>query len=71
MIYNGWGGIRTHGRLTTSPVFKTGAINRSATHPGFKKTNVFIGLSVFNVESLTDAKKVRTLFSTPLGAKAA
>ena len=30
---NGWGGIRTHGRLSTSPVFKTGAINRSATHP--------------------------------------
>ena len=33
---SGWGGIRTHGRLTTSPVFKTGAINRSATHPAMK-----------------------------------
>ncbi len=29
----GWGGIRTHGGREPSPVFKTGAINRSATHP--------------------------------------
>lgn len=29
----GWGGIRTHGRLAPTPVFKTGALNRSATHP--------------------------------------
>lgn len=29
----GWGGIRTHGRLSPTPVFKTGALNRSATHP--------------------------------------
>jgi hypothetical protein len=29
----GWGEIRTHGELTPTPVFKTGAINRSATHP--------------------------------------
>ena len=38
---NGWGGIRTPGSLTTTPVFKTGALNRSATHP----TNVFTGFS--------------------------
>ena len=30
---SGWGGIRTPGSLTTTPVFKTGALNRSATHP--------------------------------------
>lgn len=30
---NGGGGIRTLGRLATSPVFKTGAIGRSATPP--------------------------------------
>jgi hypothetical protein len=30
---NGWGGIRTHERLSPLPVFKTGAFNRSATHP--------------------------------------
>ena len=29
----GWGGIRTHGKLAPTPVFKTGALNRSATHP--------------------------------------
>jgi hypothetical protein len=32
-LQNGWGGIRTHGTLTSTPVFKTGAFNRSATHP--------------------------------------
>jgi hypothetical protein len=31
--YGGWGGIRTHERLAPLPVFKTGAFNRSATHP--------------------------------------
>ena len=29
----GGGGIRTHGGFNTSPVFKTGAINRSTTPP--------------------------------------
>src|SRR5205823_12212580 len=29
----GRGGIRTHGRLAPSPVFKTGALNHSATRP--------------------------------------
>ncbi len=29
----GWGGIRTHEALADLPVFKTGALNRSATHP--------------------------------------
>src|SRR6185312_7511117 len=29
----GWGGIRTHGELAPTPVFKTGALNPSATHP--------------------------------------
>ena len=29
----GWGGIRTHGRLAPSAVFKTAAIDHSATHP--------------------------------------
>jgi hypothetical protein len=31
--YGGWGGIRTHGTLAGTPVFKTGALNHSATHP--------------------------------------
>jgi hypothetical protein len=29
----GWGGIRTHETLAGLPVFKTGAFNRSTTHP--------------------------------------
>src|SRR3546814_15987162 len=33
MRNGGWGGIRTHGELAPTPVFKTGALNRSATHP--------------------------------------
>ncbi len=32
-VWGGGGGIRTHGDLTTTPVFKTGAFNRSATPP--------------------------------------
>ncbi len=31
--YGGEGGIRTHVTLADNPVFKTGAINRSATSP--------------------------------------
>src|SRR6185312_11076473 len=32
-VTGGWGGIRTHGEREPTPVFKTGALNRSATHP--------------------------------------
>ena len=32
-VVGGWGGIRTHETLAGPPVFKTGAFNRSATHP--------------------------------------
>ena len=37
-IDGGEGGIRTHGRVAPSPVFKTGAFNRSATSPFSVKT---------------------------------
>ena len=33
MHYGGGGGIRTHGRLSPTSVFKTGAFNHSATPP--------------------------------------
>jgi hypothetical protein len=33
MAYGGRGGIRTHGTLAGTPVFKTGALNHSATLP--------------------------------------
>ena len=32
-LYGGQSGIRTHGTLTRTPVFKTGALNRSAICP--------------------------------------
>src|SRR5215813_11466425 len=32
----GEGGIRTHGRLAPTPVFKTGALNHSATSPALR-----------------------------------
>ena len=33
LIIGGWGEIRTHGGVTPTPVFKTGALNHSTTHP--------------------------------------
>src|SRR5437762_526100 len=36
--HGGRGEIRTHGELSPTPVFKTGAINHSATLPAGKKT---------------------------------
>ena len=35
----GWGGIRTHGGLAPTAVFKTAALNRSATHPACPHPN--------------------------------
>ncbi|MDB5669918.1 MAG: lytic murein transglycosylase [Alphaproteobacteria bacterium] len=32
--FGGWGGIRTHGEREPTAVFKTAALNHSATHPG-------------------------------------
>ena len=32
-LSGGWGGIRTHEGLAPLPDFKSGAFNRSATHP--------------------------------------
>ena len=40
----GWGGIRTHDRVAPMPVFKTGALNRSATHPRQKPFALSDGL---------------------------
>src|SRR5262249_47770097 len=33
----GWGGIRTPGEREPTPVFKTGALNHSATHPSSQR----------------------------------
>jgi hypothetical protein len=35
MRFGGWGGIRTHGTVSRTPVFKTGSLNHSDTHPAW------------------------------------
>ena len=41
-VSGGGGGIRTHGTLTRTQVFKTCAFNRSATPPAFTAVLVFL-----------------------------
>ena len=43
-IYGGGGGIRTHGRLSPTSVFKTGAFNHSATPPTRHGLFLFVDL---------------------------
>jgi|HubBroStandDraft_6_1064221.scaffolds.fasta_scaffold483386_2 hypothetical protein len=40
VLVGGGGGIRTHGDLSATPVFKTGAFNRSATPPRYSPADV-------------------------------
>ena len=42
--YGGRGGIRTHGGLTPTAVFKTAALNHSATRPGHPRVSVLMAL---------------------------
>lgn len=42
MRYGGGSGIRTHGELAPTPVFKTGALNRSAIPPSTYKRCAFL-----------------------------
>ena len=48
----GWGGIRTHETLARLPVFKTGALNRSATHPLYWFTGAWMTNAMFRRESM-------------------
>ena len=41
----GWGGIRTHGALARTAVFKTAALNHSATHPARRRRTLAIGIA--------------------------
>ncbi len=50
----GWGGIRTHETLSRLPVFKTGAFNRSATHP---KDCLSIGYFGYDRRSMPKSRK--------------
>jgi hypothetical protein len=48
-LFGGSGEIRTHGRVTPSSVFKTGALNRSATLP--KKKRIVFAVGALGMES--------------------
>ena len=52
-IYGGGGGIRTHGRLSPTSVFKTGAFNHSATPPSLViiETNFFFSIEKIFINS--------------------
>ena len=41
-LFGGRGGIRTHGTLAGTPVFKTGALNRSATLPSLRHQSLSV-----------------------------
>ena len=43
MVLGGWGGIRTHGTVPRTLVFKTRALNHSATHPGRSPDTTALG----------------------------
>jgi hypothetical protein len=49
----GRGGIRTHGTLAGTPVFKTGALNHSATLPCVEVVQLFIGMQRTYEDSAT------------------
>ena len=55
----GWGGIRTHETLSRLPVFKTGAFNRSATHP---KEYLNIGYFGCHRRSMTKLREMKINF---------
>jgi hypothetical protein len=54
----GRGGIRTHGTLAGTPVFKTGALNHSATLPAVENVGLF--------SHLPEQSKSLDLFATAL-----
>ena len=57
---SGWGGIRTHERLSPLPVFKTGAFNRSATHPNERGPPASDDFDVSGANPLAKAKTRRS-----------
>ncbi len=70
-LTGGSGEIRTHGGLASSPVFKTGAFNRSATLPSAtqakclfeRKRMQIISENLFPVQFLTIFDIIRNDFS--------
>src|SRR5271169_1727413 len=63
-IIGGRGGIRTHGTLAGTPVFKTGALNHSATLPTVDIAYLFASVARTYRDSATAL--LPNLVSTPL-----
>src|SRR5215475_7099457 len=56
----GWGGIRTPGGREPTPVFKTGALNHSATHPSKEINYLPNSVSGTNRELSTNWHRIGT-----------
>ncbi len=60
----GWGEIRTHGGREPTAVFKTAALNRSATHPFFQISD-FLSLLKFDFKDKNVCRFERPEFKNP------
>src|SRR5882757_9183159 len=69
--FGGWGGIRTHETLAGLPVFKTGAFNRSATHPSLliRYAAEFAAIGLFSVSAATYSRANCCVEPTRLGTR--
>ena len=67
MIIGGRGGIRTHGTLAGTPVFKTGALNHSATLPAQEFQSLSVGLARTQCERGPDVHPIPSFWKKPRG----
>ena len=61
----GRGGIRTHGTLAGTPVFKTGALNHSATLPAQEFQSLSVGLARTQCERGPDVYPIPSIWKKP------
>ena len=61
----GRGGIRTHGTLAGTPVFKTGALNHSATLPAQEFQSLSVGLARTQCERSPDVHVIASFWKKP------
>src|SRR5438128_12353173 len=63
--FGGRGGIRTHGTLAGTPVFKTGALNHSATLPAQEFQSLSVGLARTQCERSPDVHPIPSFRKKP------
>src|SRR5439155_23555126 len=63
--FGGRGGIRTHGTLAGTPVFKTGALNHSATLPAQEFQSLSVGLARTQCERGPDVDPIPSIWRKP------